>query len=188
VKPRPDPETIARRELYKIASAYGDMCIAAAICEHYIKLIRDWDVQRDGKVISQPLNYAFMSSIVTAYSRPFSSGDLGTLSKKWLKFPQPGMKDLHEKMVATRHEVYAHSDARVPLTVYPPGCAVPGRASPHNGTWSFERQEFPPDILPYMMSLAVFMKTNLERETAKLVDQVGSEWKPGDSPIVVNWM
>ena len=155
--------------LYKLALAYKDVSAAELTCEGYKKVI----LNTDGK-LPYDVNYAFMGSIITSYSRPFvDNKSTGVLPARWRKFGTPRLQSIHDTMLKARHEVYAHSDSHVSrLWLVPAGALMTGigRTAPR-ASWKFHTYEIPPDAIMDYHDCCTDLKDRLEVEVSELVEE-----------------
>jgi hypothetical protein len=155
--------------LYKLALAHKDIRAAELTCEGYKKLIID----TVGK-LPYDVNYAFMGSIITSYSRPFvDNKSSGVLPGRWRKFGDPRLQATHDAIIKARHEVYAHSDSAVSqLWLVPAGSVMKGigRIAPR-ASWKFHTYEVPPDAILDYHACCMDLKERLEKEVSTLVEE-----------------
>lgn len=155
--------------LYKLALAHRDICAAELTCEGYKKLI----MNTSGK-LPYEVNYAFMGSIVTSYSRPFvDNKSTGVLPKSWRTFNDRRLQAIHDSIIKARHEVYAHSDSNVSrLWLIPAGAFMKelGRSAPQT-SWKFHTYEIPPDAIMGFHECCRDLKRRLEDAVSKLVEE-----------------
>ena len=161
----PNPEL----NLYKLALACKDISAAELTCEGYKKVI----LNTVGK-LPYDVNYAFMGSIITSYSRPFvDNKSTGVLPGRWRKFGDPRLQAAHDTMIKARHEVYAHSDSEVSrLWLVPAGAVMKGigRIAPR-ASWKFHTYEIPPDAIMDYHDCCKDLKNRLEEEVSTLVEE-----------------
>ena len=161
----PNPQ----RNLYKLALAYKDISAAEIACEGYKKIIMDTKGN-----LPYEVNYAFMGSIITSYSRPFvDNNSTGVLPSRWRKFGDLRLEAAHEAMIKARHEVYAHSDSKVSrLWLVPAGAEMKGirRIAPR-ASWRFETYEVPPLAVMDFHDCCKDLKVRLEVEVSALVEE-----------------
>jgi hypothetical protein len=161
----PNPEL----HLYKLALAHKDISAAELTCEGYKKVI----LNTSGK-LPYEVNYAFMGSIVTSYSRPFvDNKSTGVLSGHWRKFDDRRLQAIHDSIIKARHEVYAHSDSNVSrLWLVPAGTLMKGigRIAPR-ASWIFHTYEIQPDAIIGYHDCCKDLKNRLQDEVSKLVEE-----------------
>jgi len=104
--PDDDAKLYSKLHVSSLDLDFAQYCIGVILKKgwHY----RPWE--KRGTIYQQ--QSAFMSALVTAYARPF------TKSFGWPRFP-PELKEFnsredvfHERMIALRNSVYAHSDSK----------------------------------------------------------------------------
>ncbi|MGE8482997.1 MAG: hypothetical protein ACN6Q5_10455 [Pseudomonas sp.] len=101
-----------RQRLYeRLFVAAEDLGLARQYAQHLLK--KGWHSapwERRGSIYMQ--QSAFVTALVVSYARAF------TKSYGWPKFPESflpedqGATALHKRLIALRHEVYAHSDSK----------------------------------------------------------------------------
>lgn len=180
-----DLKQARRRELYRIAAAHCDVSSAHEICQHYMAVVKNWNSHLQGKHVPHELNYAMMSSIVTAYARPFSGGNIGQIPSRCFKFTDPSMKAFHEDTISMRNSVYAHTDAGPSLTLYPVDHSLPFSDKPHKNAWQFVRKEFSPEALGKLFLLTGWMQARLQDEVLLLIDEITVGRKLEDGPMEI---
>ena len=104
-KKQPASRSKQKLSLYRLLVARSDIGASHAACELFLKTVTD---------LSDDLYYPLFSAIVVCYARPFTDNKVfGSLPEKWRKFSDPDQQRLHNSLIATRHELIAHSDISV---------------------------------------------------------------------------
>lgn len=171
--------------LYKLALAYKDISAAELTCEGYKKVI----LNTVGK-LPYDINYAFMGSIITSYSRPFvDNKSTGVLPGRWRRFGSPRLQKTHNSIIKARHEVYAHSDSDVSrLWLVPAGSVMKGigRIAPR-ASWKFHTYEIPPDLIMDYHDCCKDLKDRLEGEVSTLVEEYCSQEGTPKEEFELKW-
>lgn len=125
---KPTPEQIINRS--KISFDDFKECLA------FLRALNEPDI--DGSPFSRTKKRALLIAAVVAYARPFTANRKGfrnntapSLERSAIETLSEDMRVLHEKLIALRNRVVAHSDADAKPTSYRPGVNGPifwGRA------------------------------------------------------------
>jgi hypothetical protein len=107
VLPKKQPPSRARvkRNLYQLLIARSDIHAAIEACKLFSERVT---------ALGDDLYYPLFAAIVVCYARPFTQNEpFGPLPQKWGRFADPGYQDVHDKLIAARQEMIAHSDMSV---------------------------------------------------------------------------
>jgi hypothetical protein len=102
---QPPARSHQKRDLYRLLIARSDLNASLNACDLILKNV---------KSIKDENLYPLTTSVVVCYSRPFTvNKPYGSLPKKWSTFDKPQYQATHEKLLQSRHELFAHSDMNV---------------------------------------------------------------------------
>lgn len=108
-----------KMELYKMLVARSDIDAARTSAELFLKTVRD---------IGSELYYPLFTAIVICYARPFTNNvPYGALPKKWEKFSDKKLQDVHDSLMKARNEIVAHSDMSIRKVMIVPAGVVIGK-------------------------------------------------------------
>lgn len=110
-------------ELYKLVVARSDISICWRTCELVLERVSGHE-----DPLFQPLFYA----AVISYGRPFEGNKTtGPLSRHWSDYREPRLREMHRRLMETRHGLVAHSDVDVrTMMIHPPGTLLPRASKP----------------------------------------------------------
>lgn len=103
--------THTRKQFERLFASAHDFAQANFCARHLLK--KGWHSmpgERRGTIYAQQT--AFVTNLVVAYARPF------TESKGWPAFPSklvtfdPPQRDMHDRLLKWRHQIFAHSDSQ----------------------------------------------------------------------------
>ena len=155
---QPAPRSEKKKDLYKLLIARSDLVASSRACKLMLESVDD---------IGHDLYYPLFSSIIICYARPFTNNEpYGALSKKWVKFNDPRLQEVHDKIMSARHELIAHSDLKARKAfIVTPGYPV--------GNKNLKSGEIGTQISMYFFPIQFF---NFVHETATdLLKRIGSE-------------
>lgn len=168
-KKQPPSRSRLKRNLYQLLIARSDIHAALEACKLFAELV---------KKLGDDLHYPLFAAIVVCYARPFTANDpFGPLPEKWARFANAKHHDVHNRLMAARHEMIAHSDIKVrEAKIIPTGYSA--------GTWKgkeFKNERvgaqtdyylYPVDFVPLVRETAIDLYRRVNEEIEKLVDEL----------------
>lgn len=124
---KPEPSRGQKKlELYKLSVARSDIAIAQRTCTLVLDTVTS---------LSHELYQPLFHSTVIAYGRPFEGNKTtGGLPSRWSNFKEVRLREIHKKLMKTRHGLVAHSglDVRT-VDVLPSGHVPSSGMAPMSG-------------------------------------------------------
>ena len=160
-----------KKNLYKLLLARSDITASLNACELILKDITDLGEKR---------LYPLTTAVVVCYVRPFTKNrPFGSLTKKWSKFSEVKFKNVHDKLIKARHEIFAHSDMNIrKVQIVPPNVSVIKNGkkeikSSHIGTQS-NFYLFSIDFFKSVRRLILDLGGRLQKEIDRLINDLYS--------------
>lgn len=97
-----DEELIKARRVARFAVARSDIEHAHRLCDYAetVELIK-----------GHPLSLALQEAVIVSYARPFLHSRLsGKLAKRWSRFDDPHLQEMHQRVIKLRNSIVAHAD------------------------------------------------------------------------------
>lgn len=97
-----------KKDLYKMLVARSDINAALSACDLILEKFKDFSDIKDRQYA---LFYSLTTAVIVCYSRPFTvNKPYGALSTR---FCNPKYKSIHDQLIKSRHEMFAHSNMDV---------------------------------------------------------------------------
>lgn len=154
-----------RIELYKIAVAHSDVGEALVAVRLFMNTVKDM----------QDTNYLpLQDSIVIAYGRAFTRNKpYGKLDKSWSQFNIKEHKEMHDKLLDTRHKLVAHSDIDYrKVQIVPDGYSPSKNIPPSKGlAITVSSKKFSLSAFPVIEAVCLDVGGRLQQEMFDKLDQ-----------------
>jgi hypothetical protein len=161
-----EPDTEAKRELFRLTFARSDIRLAKTLCS--------WLAEHP---TGSDIHSALWTALAVCYARPFSKNNIGALAGRWQRFDDERLKRTHDTLISARNRDFAHTDKSPARAVYvhPPG-AMTERGSAATGDIPFARE-----VLKGVAALCDAQIERLGERIEELVEQLygGEEWPEG---------
>ena len=160
-----------KKELYKLVVARSDITAALKGCEFILKYIKEL---RDERL------YPLTTAVVVCYARPFTQNKpFGALPEKWSRFSNSGFKDIHDKLIKARNEIFAHSDMNIrKVQIVPPNVSVIKNVNKELKSTQIGTQLntyfFSIDFFKSVRKLILDLGSRLQKEIDRLIDDLYS--------------
>ena len=104
-KKQPPKRSFLKKSLIRLLIARSDINAALHACDLILQNVQG---------PKDKLLYPLTTSVVVCYSRPFTENEPhGSLPSKWTKFDNTKYQFTHDKLLQSRHQLFAHSDMNV---------------------------------------------------------------------------
>lgn len=167
-----------RIELYKLIVAQSDIGEAMITAKYFIENVKD---------MKDPQFLSIQDAIVILYARPFKRNKpYGALSQKWGNFAVKEYQDLHNRLIAHRDKVVAHSDYEMKkVQIVPRGYKnISGIDSSTDINFTVSSTKLGIDLFPKIYQLCVDLGGRLEasarRNLENLYGQMDLPLRPFD--------
>ncbi len=166
---QPPKRSDKKKELYLLLFARSDLQAAREACNLFIKTVDD---------IVHPLYYPLYASIVVCYVRPFTNNKpFGSIPKRFYRFSDQSLKELHNELVDARHEFIAHSDMRLRRAlIVPKGVAfgkINGKDLKFSKTGTAINNTFQPVAkFSEYLKLIIFNEKRIKSDIDKLTNEL----------------